>query len=79
MMQLFTPLTLLVMTWMSGTNARIGDGGHRNLVDSSSKLKTCDPNQNPTYTPECLSEEKGFLSSSWWWWLLLILLLFGMR
>jgi len=58
MMQLSTPLALLAMTWMSGTNARIGDGGHRNLVDGS-KLKECDPNQNPTYTLECLSEGKG--------------------
>jgi len=60
-MKFSTPFTLLAMTLMSNTDARIGgDGsGHRNLIDYS-KLKKCDPHQNPTYTPQCLSEGKGY-------------------
>lgn len=58
-MKFSTPFTLLAMTLISNTDARIGDGGHRNLIDYS-KLKKCDPNQNRTVTPECLSEGKGY-------------------
>ena len=59
-MKFSTPFTLLAMTLMSNTDARIGDnGGHRDLIDYS-KLKKCNPKQNPTVTPQCLSVGKGY-------------------
>lgn len=56
-MKFSTPFTLLTMTLISISDVRNDNSGDRNLIDYL-KLKKCNPNQNPTYSPECLSKEQ---------------------